>query len=239
VKRNPWLVGAVVTIAIIVACVAARGLAQQPQAYGQQPQAYGQQPQQNYGSQQYYSSQQRPAVQSRIAVMNLGQVIKGYRKYQSFEAEMKQQSTVLQQELEKKKASGVAMQKQLEQPGLAPDQREQLERDIKRLQREMQDSVEEAKARIAKREVDQLVVIYKDIKDAVDAYARTYGFEMVMQYTDAIGPDAYAPQNFSHKMTNRACMPIYVDQRLDITAEITQMLNNKVASAMPVGNQPR
>jgi len=232
VKRNPWLIGAKATIAIIAACVAARGLAQQPQTYGQQPQ--------NYGSQPYYASQQqRPAVQSRIAVMNLGQVIKGYRKYQSFEAEMKQQSTVLQKELENKKATGVAMQKELEQPGLAPDRREQLEREVKRLQREMQDSIEEAKARIAKREVDQLVVIYKDIKDAVDAYARTYGFEMVMQYTDAIGPDAYAPQNFSHKMTNRACIPIYVDQRLDITAEITQMLNNKVASAMPVGNQQR
>jgi Skp family chaperone for outer membrane proteins len=238
VKRNPWLIGAAATIAIIAACVAARGLAQQPQTYGQPQQAFGQQPQ-NYGSQPYYQSQQRPAVQSRIAVMNLGQVIKGYRKYQNFEAEMKQQSTMLQQDLEKKKASGVAMQKELETPGLAPDRREQLEREIKRLQREMQDSVEEAKARIAKREVDQLVVIYKDIKDAVDAYARTYGFEMVMQYTDAIGPDAYAPQNFSHKMTNRACMPIYVDQRLDITAEITQMLNNRVASAAPVGNQPR
>ena len=235
-KRNPWLIGAAATIAMIAACVAARGLAQQPQTYGQPQQTYGQQPQ---NSQPYYQSQQRSAVQSRIAVMNLGQVIKGYRKYQTFEAEMKQQSTMLQQELEKKKATGVAMQKELEQPGLAPDRREQDEREIKRLQREMQDSIEEAKARIAKREVDQLVVIYKDIKDAVDAYARTYGFEMVMQYTDAIGPDAYAPQNFQHKMTNRACMPIYVDQRLDITAEITQMLNNKVASAMPVGNQQR
>jgi len=237
VKRNPWINGAAATIAIVAACVAARGLAQQPQTYAQPPQTYGQQPQ-NYGSQQpYYQSQQRPAVQSRIAVMNLGQVIKGYRKYQSFEAEMKQQSTVLQKELENKKATGVAMQKELEQPGLAPDRREQLEREIKRLQREMQDSIEEAKMRIQKREVDQMVVIYKDIKDAVDAYARTYGFEMVMQYTDALGPDAYAPQNFSHKMTNRACMPIYVDQRLDITAEITQMLNNRVASATPVGNQ--
>jgi Skp family chaperone for outer membrane proteins len=238
VKRNPWLIGAAAAIAFIAACVAARGLAQQPQTYGQQQQSYGQQPQ-NYGSQPYYQSQQRPAVQSRIAVMNLGQVIKGYRKYQSFETEMKQTSTELQKQLESKKATGVGWQKQLEQPGLPPDQRDQLERDIKRLQREMQDSIEEAKARIQKREVDQMVVIYKDIKDAVDAYARTYGFEMVMQYTDAIGPDAYAPQNFSHKMTNRACMPIFVDQRLDITTEITQMLNSKVASAMPVGNQQR
>jgi hypothetical protein len=60
-----------------------------------------------------------------------------------------------------------------------------------------------------------------------------------MQYTDATGADFYTPANFQHKLTNRACMPMYVDPRLDITNEVTQMLNSKVASATPVGMQPR
>jgi Skp family chaperone for outer membrane proteins len=183
-----------------------------------------------------YSQQpQRAPLQTRIAVVNIGQVIKNYKKFQAFELELKQQSSVLQREFENKKAQAVSEQKELERQDLAADRREQLERDIKRLQREMQDSYDEAKQRMSKREFDQLVQIYKDIRDAVNAYAVTYNFEMVLQYTDAIGPDAYMPPNFQQKLTNRACMPIYVDPRLDITREVTEMLNNKVASAAPAG----
>ena len=191
----------------------------------------------NWARAQQNYAQQRAPLQTRIAIVNLSQVIKNYKKYQSFEEELKQQSKGVQQALDGRKAQAIAAQKEMEQPTITAERKDQLERDIKRLQRETQDSVEDAKQKMAKREFDELVQIYKEIKDAVDAYARAYAIELVMQYQDAVGPDVYSPPHFNQKLLNRACIPIYVDPRIDITEPVTAMLNQKLASA--VSQAPR
>lgn len=172
----------------------------------------------------------RPPLQTRIAVVNISQVIKNYRKYQSFQEELKQQSKTAQQAVDACKAQAMAEQKEMEQPTVTPERRDQLERDMKRLQRQAQDQIEDARMKMGKREFDELVKIYKDIKDAVDAYARAYALELVLQYQEAQGADEYSPPFFQQKLANRACIPIYADPRMDITQNITDMLNQKLAS---------
>jgi Skp family chaperone for outer membrane proteins len=189
--------------------------------------------QQAYGQNQTQPAQRQVPLQTRIAIVNLAQVIKGYKKYQSFELELKQDSQGIQKEIDTKRTTALNEQKELEKPETGAPRREQLERDIKRLQREMQDSVDEAKARIQKKEMDQLLQTYREVQDAVARYARAYALELVLQYSDAVGTEMYSPQNFSHKLANRACMPIYVDQRMDITGPVTDMLNQSLASTAP------
>jgi Skp family chaperone for outer membrane proteins len=179
----------------------------------------------------------RPAapLQTRIAVVNLAQVIKNYNKYKQFELDIKQQSQQIQHDLDTKKAQVLGDQKELENPQLAADRRGQLEHHMKALQREMQDSVEEAKQRISQQEFTQLVQTYKEIKDAVDRFARAYGIELIMQYSDAVGSEVYAQGHFQHKLANRACIPMYIAPGMDITDQVTNMLNQNLASnAAPV-----
>lgn len=172
----------------------------------------------------------RPPLQTRVAIVNISQVIKNYKKYQSFQEELKQQSKTVQQAVDACKAQAMSEQKELEQPTVTAERRDQLERDIKRLQRQAQDQVEDARMKMSKRDFDELVKIYKEIKDAVDAYARAYAIELVLTYQEANGADEFSPQFFPQKLANRACMPIYADPRMDITQPITDMLNQKLAS---------
>jgi Skp family chaperone for outer membrane proteins len=179
-----------------------------------------------------YTQQQAPLQARSIAFVNLSQVIKNYQKYKTFQEQLKSESQRVQSELENKRNTAVNEQKQLEQPSLASAQREQIEKDIKRIQREMQDSMDEAKSRIQKAEFDQFVVMYKEIKEAVEVYARSYAIELVLQYSDPVNQaDFYSPPFFQQKLVNRACMPVYLDPRMDISDAVTSMLNRRLASA--------
>src|SRR5207244_4383067 len=96
------------------------------------------------------------------------------------------------------------------------------------LQRQVQDIREEAGAKLSKERYDVLVGIYKEIEEAVKVYAVAKSLEMVLHYNDAIGQDLYLPEIFQRRLANNACLPIYVHPQLDITEQITLMLNRRV-----------
>lgn len=178
-------------------------------------------------------------LQTRIAVVNIGQVFKNYQKCKTFQAEIKQQAQTMQQNIDGRRAQALAAQKEMENPQTPPARKEQLERDLRRLQREYQDATEEAKQQLAKHEFEQLVQTYKEIEEAVQVYARTYAIELVLQYADPDSQEKYLPAYFQQRLSNRACMPLYLDPRMDITANITAMLNQRMASSParpPTGN---
>jgi Skp family chaperone for outer membrane proteins len=184
-------------------------------------------------AQQGNYTQTRPPLQSKIALVNLGQVIKNYKKYQQFLNDVKQQSQDLQKGIDGKKAQAIAFQKEMENPQTAPARRDELEREVKNLQRSMQDSVDDAKQKLQKQEYDELVKTHKEVREAVEAYARAYAIELVFQYNDGVGAEMYLPAHFTQKITNKACMPLYIDPRMDITEGVTTMLNQKLAQAAP------
>jgi Skp family chaperone for outer membrane proteins len=208
--------------------------------YGQNQGTYSQ-PQPNYGQPQpsYNQAQQysQPAASSAalqtraIRVINIGQVIKKYTKFQQYEAGLKQQTQELQKRVENKRTEAQNLQKEMERPDTNPTRRDEIERQMKALQRTAQDELDDAKQKITKSEFDQMVMIYKEVEDAVAAYCRSGGIELVLQYSDAAGPEKYLPPNFQQKLVNRACMPIYVDPRMDITQAVIDMLNRRLASS--------
>ena len=75
--------------------------------------------------------------------------------------------------------------KQMKDPKFA-DQRADFEKEIKRLQREMQDKTEEARTALDKKQGDIIVLVYKEVEEAVNTYARQAGLEMVLHYNDAV-----------------------------------------------------
>jgi Skp family chaperone for outer membrane proteins len=183
----------------------------------------------------------RPAapLQTRVALVNLGQVIKNYQKFKTYQDQMKQKADPLQKEFETKKALITQKQALANKPDTSAAQREQLQREVKAMEREMQDKADEANANFSKERVDQLVTIYRDVQEAVAAYARSYAIELVLQYTDGVESEKYNPANLQQKLGNQACMPIYNDPRMDITAAVITMLNQHLQQASAAPAAPR
>lgn len=191
-----------------------------PQQYAQQPQLAG-------------------PLKTRIAIINLGQVIKNYQKFKDFEADLKRESESYQKALVSRRDRATALQAEMSKPTTDAARRDQLEKEIKGIQREMQDLTDEGKQKLGKKEYDQLVQTYKEVQDAVTFYARAKDIELVMHYNDGIGSDAYLPQIFQRKITNGACWPMYIAPGMDITADVTTMLNSRFTTIGATRNETR
>jgi Skp family chaperone for outer membrane proteins len=170
-------------------------------------------------------------LRTRIAVINLQQVIKQYRKWNDFEQSYKNLYGQYNAEFERNKSTGVALKSQLEKS--ADDAtKEKIQQQLKDLERHVQDLGENAKKQLGKMRDDQAVQIYREVEEAVQAYARANDIEMVMHYNDAVVPaDLYNSVNIERKLQTGACMPMYLAPGMNITDTISAMLNQRLGPA--------
>ena len=100
--------------------------------------------------------------------------------------------------------------KQLQDPQFA-DKREALEKEVKRLQREIQEKTEDARVALDKKQGETIVLVYRELDEAVRTYARQSNLELVLHYNDAVlESDKNSATNIARKMTAGACMPMYM-----------------------------
>ena len=169
-------------------------------------------------------------LQTHIAVINLQQVIKQYRKWSDFEQNYKAAYGQFNAEYERKKASALEFKSQLDK---ATDDavRDKLQSQLKALERDVQDLGERAKKELGKMRDEQAVLIYREVEEAVQVFARAYDIEMVLHYNDAVVPaDLYNPMNIQRKLQTGACMPMYTAPGMNITDMIAQMLNQRLGT---------
>jgi Skp family chaperone for outer membrane proteins len=174
----------------------------------------------------------RAPLQTRVGLVNIAQVIKNYQKFKAYQEAIKREIEPLNKEIEKKKTVAVNMKTEMEKPETPQAKKDQLEKDIKRVNREMQDMMDEANKNFSKKSLAQLEIIYRDVETAVTTFARSQGFELIFQYSDGVDPtEKYSPAMLQQKLGNQACIPIYSDDRMNITAAVTDMLNRNIAAA--------
>jgi Skp family chaperone for outer membrane proteins len=114
--------------------------------------------------------------------------------------------------------------------------REQLEKDIRKLQREMQDKQEEVRAWLNKQVGDSTKTIFNEIEDMTKRYAASKNLELVLHYSDPATPeDKYSPQMLQLRTTPGVVMPLYAVGGIDITADVTYYLNAAYAEANKAG----
>jgi len=186
------------------------------------------------GGVQQTGATQPPAVaplRTKIALINLTSVVKQYKKWTNFQEEMKGQVAGYEKALQAKQTKLEEMKTRvLKDPSL----RDQLEKEAKVVQREIQDINEEAKVTLGKKEGDQIVIIYKEVRSAAEAYAKAHDIELVMHYNDVISKeDLDLPSNVQRKFTTGACMPIVMHPSMDISNDVIWMLNNYYQRSMP------
>ena len=178
--------------------------------------------------------------QTRIAVINMVQVLKSYKKFLNMEMEMKNLQNQLQGRIEPFKAQMMKADAERKRPEITPEQREQIERQMKKIEMDASLVQDDAKKELMKRSGEAFTTIYRDVEDAVKRYAEMNGYELVMFYNGPVDHDKYNPANVQAKLVQPASlMPIYVTPGMDITPHIIESLNRMYpASAGAPGAAP-
>jgi Skp family chaperone for outer membrane proteins len=196
------------------------------------------QPQYSGRVQQTTATVPAPTLRTRIALVNLQQVIKQYRKWNDFEETYKKAYAYYQTEYERKKAAGIDFKNQLDKTTDEPT-RDKLTKQLKDLERDVQDLGETAKKQLSKMRDDAAVQIYHEVEQAVEAYARANDIELVLHFNDAVAPaDLYNPRNIERKLQTSGCLPMYTTPGMNITDTIALMLNNRLAPAPTSASAP-
>lgn len=174
---------------------------------------------------------------TRIGLVNLTYAIKNYYKYKDFQEEIKefvepyqQTDTQLRRKMEKLRAEAERLNREASEGGknaiLVNEKREALEIKGKQLQRELEDNTAEVKLKLAKRSDEEMQMIFRDVEESVKRYATSHDLDVVMHYNDAITPvDYLSGQNIARKLQSGGLMPIYSTAGIDISKDITDLLN--------------
>jgi Skp family chaperone for outer membrane proteins len=179
-----------------------------------------------------------PPVRTKIALINLQSVIKQYEKWQTFEGSLKTEVQKFNKDFEQRKAKALEVKAQFEKT-VDEAARDQLQNQLRTLDRELQDFGEGAKKALGKYHDEAAVQIYREVQSAVAAYARANDIELVMQYNDVIAEaELFHPANVARKLQTPSCMPIYVTEGMDITNVIANNLNQRLhAYSAPGANR--
>jgi Skp family chaperone for outer membrane proteins len=169
-------------------------------------------------------------LNTRIALINLAQVFKNYDKVKAFSAENRKML-----EPYSEKAKGIQQQieahtKELEKKDLPEAKRFEYEKNLKSWQRQMEDVSNDAKMIYAKKNEEQMLIVYKEVMDMAQRYAVAHGFELVMHFNDVpieSASEYYNPMNVSRKIQAGACIPMYIAPGMEITKQVYEALNTR------------
>ena len=173
---------------------------------------------------------------TKIAVINLAKVINNYEKWKAFKDEYKKEyERVFESKVTGLRKQYEELDRQAKDPKTPPESKEGIAKQMKLLERQIQDIADEAKNILGKKEADQFVQLYKEVREAVTNIARYYSIDIVMHYNDAFDPkDMDTPQNVARKMGNAGCMPLYIDEHTEISDTVIKYLNQYYKPANPI-----
>ncbi len=190
--------------------------------------------------------QTAPTPKTKIAIINLQYVVKSYDRWKLFEDEYKRNYKGYDDQFEQIKKVGLELKAKLDKMGANDPEGDNIKKQLKDLDRQVQDLGDNAKKRLLKLQDDESIRIYSQVEEAVSVYAKANDIDLVLQYNDGVqGPELHNPQNIQRKMQTGALMPIYSVNGMDISNYIIYMLNaHYKASSGGVGSpagvgQPR
>jgi Skp family chaperone for outer membrane proteins len=177
-------------------------------------------------------TKQPPAPRSKVAMVNLMQVIKNYKKFTAFQEDIKSEIEPFQKRDKEYKTQIEDLAKDLKDGELTADAREEIEAKLRKLRNKMEDNSEKAKKLLSKSNDKQMLTLYKEVHKAVGDYAKAHDLELVFHYNDAAedSDEYWTPANVARKMQAGSAMPVYMAPGLDITKEIIKILNDKFRS---------
>ena len=194
-------------------------------------------------------AQQPPAtpprpLQTRIGLINMVQVLKNYKKFQNFEAKMKDQQAAAEAQMKPFKDDLIKLQAELNDPKTNPQRKDEIVSLMSRREADAKLKQGEIQRELVKANGEYVKQVYREVEEVVNAHARANNLELVLFYNDAItAEDYYNPETIKRKlMTPASLIPMVVAPGMDISDQIVTTLNAKftgaagAAPARPSGN---
>jgi Skp family chaperone for outer membrane proteins len=182
-----------------------------------------------------------PSGQMRVAIVNMGLVFTKYDKAVALKTQLERSVEPYKQEAEKLKKDMLSWAEAMKRPGFNPKDKEQYENGIRINQRKLEDMELTVRKQVGKQQQDQIVNLYKEINDAIQAYARSQGIQIVFGFGEQTDGDIYSLANITRKMQGMdvgGCNPLFYGPDVDISRSVIQYLNSNYqrAASVPSGN---
>jgi RNA polymerase sigma factor (sigma-70 family) len=177
--------------------------------------------------------------QTRIGLINMTRVLKGSKKFQAVEADLRVRTQQLQKEHDAIRREIQKLKAESDDPDTPQSDRARNTKRIRQLQVEMEDKATDAKRTLSDKSNEALAKMYREVEDAANRVAKRDGLELVLFYTDAVTEaDFYNPNNLQRKLTQPgALLPLIVAPGMDITETVITALN--LTAGTPEGRGQR
>jgi Skp family chaperone for outer membrane proteins len=163
---------------------------------------------------------------TRVAIVNINKVLKNYNKAQTLNNQIKVKVQAYAKQMNDLRDQMQRAQAELTKPTTTPPMKEQLEKQIVNIQRQLQDIDNDARRVIGKEQGDVAIQIFREIEGVIKAVATSNNFDIVLSYPDATDDnEMYVQENVVRKLATQAAMPLFYKPHVDMTAAVIQTLN--------------
>ena len=177
------------------------------------------------------------APRTKIALLNLTYVITYYGKYQAYKEEMKGLAKPYEERIKAKQAELEVLRKEATNQATPQARVEEIQKQAKTLQFEMEGISTDAKSVLAKKAEGQMVELYKEVVSAAQRYAVSHDFDIVLQFNAPIEKDAYfTPGNVERLIGAGALIPIHYSKENEISYDVLTALNAAYRPAGPAAS---
>jgi Skp family chaperone for outer membrane proteins len=178
--------------------------------------------------------------QTKVATLNLLAVMKGYKKVEIMNRELIELQDPFQTKGKELMKNYQGWKAVAEDPKKADSDREQAQKYMLTLKRQLEDLNAAMEKAVRGRQEEKLVQVYREIHDAVKAYAQAQGIHVVFQYHDGLDPaEIFNPRNIQRKLQGSgaagAFVPLYIADGVDISQAVVSMLNSRFQPPPPGG----
>ncbi len=172
-------------------------------------------------------------AQTRVAFVNIETVLQNYKKAVTYKEEMEKTIAPFRTDADTLKKDMIRWEQELNDPGsptkIKEFNRERWAEAIKNNKRKLEDLTTKVGKIIGKKQEEQVVQLFSEVNEAVQRYALTNGFHVVMSYGQ---PSKVAPLSFENisrqlqGMGGTGCLSyMYIAPGLDISQAVIDMLN--------------
>jgi len=106
--------------------------------------------------------------------------------------------------------------------------KDRYEQGIRDNQRKLEDLEIRVRNLVGSAQEDQIINLYREVHNAIKAYAQAHAIHVVLGYGEQIDGDIYTFPNINRKMQGMdlgSCNPLYHDGGVDISQQVADTLN--------------
>jgi Skp family chaperone for outer membrane proteins len=174
-------------------------------------------------------AQQTPPAPTRVAIVNIALLFTKYDKAKTYKANLEKQLEPFQLEGRKLKKEMLEWSEAAKNPKVDAAMRERYEYGVREHQRKLEDLEMQVRKLVGTTNESQMVTLYKEIQEAIKAFAQANGIHVVLGYFDQLEGDPYTFPNISRKMQGMdliSCTPLFHVAGLDISQSVADTLNS-------------